>query len=74
MTTDNVGRQIAFVLNDEVFSAPNVNEPIPNGQTSISGGFDNVETARDLARLLSIGRLTCPVVLLDERLVNEGEK
>lgn len=53
MTTDNVGQQIAIVLNNEVYSAPMVNEPIPNGNLSISGGFEDVNAAKDFQSILS---------------------
>ena len=53
MTTDNVGQQIAIMLNNEVYSAPMVNEPIPNGNLSLSGGFEDVNTAKDFQKILS---------------------
>jgi len=69
MTTDNVGRQVAVVLDDRVYSAPNVNEPIPNGNTSISGGFDDVTEAKDLATILSIGKLPSKIEIIEEAVV-----
>ncbi len=69
MTTDNVGRQVAVVLDNRVYSAPNVNEPIPNGNTSISGGFDDVTSARDLANILSIGKLPSKTEIIEEAVV-----
>ncbi|BDS13711.1 protein translocase subunit SecDF [Aureispira anguillae] len=69
MTTDNVGRQVAVVLDNKVYSAPNVNEPIPNGNTSISGGFDNVTEAKDLANILSIGKLPAKPEIIEEAVV-----
>lgn len=53
MTTDNVNRQIAILLNNEVYSAPRVNEPIPNGNLSISGGLEDANVARDFQNILS---------------------
>lgn len=53
MTTDNVNRQIAILLNNEVYSAPIVNEPIPNGNLSISGGFEDANVAKDFQSILS---------------------
>ena len=69
MTTDNVGRQVAVVLDNKVYSAPNVNEPIPSGNTSISGGFEEVTEARDLANILSIGKLPSKTTIIEEAVV-----
>ena len=69
MTTDNVGRQVAVVLDNKVYSAPNVNEPIPNGSTSISGGFEEVSEAADLANILSIGKLPSRPEIIEEAVV-----
>jgi SecD/SecF fusion protein len=69
MTTDNVGRQVAVVLDNQVYSAPNVEGPIPNGNTSISGGFDEVTEARDLANILSVGKLPCRPEIIEEAVV-----
>ena len=54
-TTENVGKQTAFVLDGDVVSAPKVNQPI-YGQTQISGQF-NQERAQDLAQTLRYGSL-----------------
>lgn len=56
MTTRNVGKPIAVVLDNVVYSAPNINEPITGGTSQISGGFD-VKEAQDLAQILEIGKL-----------------
>lgn len=48
VTTENVGKQIAFVVNHEVVSAPSVNAPIVGGATVITGTFTEQE-AGDLA-------------------------
>jgi len=69
MTTDNVGRQVAVVLDNRVYSAPNVNEPIPNGNTSISGGFSEAIEAQDLANILSIGKLPARPEIIEEAVV-----
>lgn len=53
MTTDNVNQQIAILLNNEVYSAPIVNEPIPNGNLSLSGGFTTIKNAEDFQNILS---------------------
>ena len=56
MTEENVGKFVAVVLDDFVYSAPVVNGKIPNGRTSISGGF-TIEEAQDLANALKSGKL-----------------
>lgn len=65
MTTDNVGKQIAITLDNKVYSAPMVNEPIPNGNVSISGGFETVQEANDFSDILSLKSvLPSPLKLL----------
>nr|WP_228046018.1 protein translocase subunit SecD [Saccharopolyspora sp. HNM0983] len=55
-TSANVGQQAAFVLDSEVVSAPEVNEPQPGGNASISGQF-NQQSAQNLADILKYGSL-----------------
>lgn len=54
-TTNNVGKNVAFVLDGDVVSAPTINQPI-YGQTQISGQF-NQERAQQLAQVLRYGSL-----------------
>ena len=68
LTGDNVGKQIAIVLDDYVYSAPNVNGEIPNGRSSITGGFD-IEEAKDLANILKAGKLPAPARIVEEAVV-----
>tara|TARA_Y100000590_G_scaffold420689_1_gene523643 strand:- start:2142 stop:3731 length:1590 start_codon:yes stop_codon:yes gene_type:complete len=68
VTTDNVGKPFAIVLDNEVISAPIINEPILGGSGMISGGF-TVEEANDLAILLRAGALPAPLIILEERTV-----
>lgn len=68
MTEKNRGRAIAIVLDDIVYSAPNVNEPIPNGNSRISGNF-SIEEAQDLANILKAGKLPTPAKIVQEQLV-----
>ncbi len=56
LTEKNVGRPIAVTLDNRVYTAPNVNEPIPNGNSQISGNFTEDE-AKDLVNVLSAGKL-----------------
>jgi preprotein translocase subunit SecD len=68
VTRENVNRPFAIVLDDEVVSAPNINEPICGGAAQISGNF-TVQEASDLALLLRAGALPAPLAVLEERTV-----
>lgn len=68
VTTENVGRPFAIILDNEVISAPRINEPIRGGSGIISGGF-TVEAANNLAVLLRAGALPAPLQILEERTV-----
>jgi protein-export membrane protein SecD len=67
-TTDNVGRRLAIVLDGEIVSAPNINEPITSGNGMISGNF-TFQDATDLALLLRSGALPAPLLVVEERTV-----
>ena len=69
LTGENIGRQIAIVLDDYVYSYPNVNDEIPNGRSSISGGGMTIEEAQDLANILKAGKLPAPARILEEQVV-----
>jgi len=68
MTTDNVGKPIAIVLDDIVYSAPNVINPITTGTSEISGSF-TIEEAQDLANILQSGKLPAPAKIVQEQVV-----
>jgi SecD/SecF fusion protein len=68
ITGNNVGRQLAIVLDRKVSSAPTIRERIPNGDASIHGSF-SVEEAKDLAIVLRAGALPAPVRMVEERSV-----
>ncbi len=68
LTGEHVGDQIAILLDDYVYSAPNVNSEIPNGRSSITGGF-TVEEAEDLANVLKAGKLPAPARIIEEAVV-----
>jgi len=68
ITEENVGRQLAVVLDDVVYSAPVIREKIPGGRARISGSF-TVEEATDLAIVLRAGSLPAPVEILENRTV-----
>ena len=61
-------REIAILLDDEVVSAPRVNEPITNGTSSISGNF-TIQEGQDLANILQIGKLPAETRIIQESLV-----
>ena len=61
-------RSIAILLDDEVVSAPSVNEAITQGRSSISGQF-TVQEARDLANILEVGKLPAKTQIIQESLV-----
>jgi preprotein translocase subunit SecD len=70
-TQANVGRPFAIILDDQVISAPRINEPILGGSGQISGQF-NVEQANDLSILLRAGALPAPLQVVEERTVGPG--
>lgn len=68
VSTTNVGRQLAIVLDGHVESAPVIREPITGGRGQITGRFDIAE-AQDLANVLRNGALPAPLKLIEERTV-----
>lgn len=68
VTAQNVGKQLAIILDGNVYSAPSIRERIPSGQARITGNF-TPEEARDLADVLRAGALPAPVAILEERTV-----
>ena len=68
LTSKNVGKRFAIVLDNKVISAPVIQEPIPTGNAQISGNF-TFETANDLAILLRAGSLPAPITIAEERTV-----
>ncbi len=68
MTADNIGKCIAIVLDDMVYSYPRVNSEISGGRSSITGTF-TVEEADDLANVLKSGKLPAPTSIVQESVV-----
>lgn len=68
MTKENVGRSIAVVLDDYVYSFPTVNQEITGGRSQISGNF-TVEEAKDLANVLKSGKMPAPAYIAQEDIV-----
>ena len=68
LTENNIGRQVAIVLDGYVYSFPTVNDVIPNGSSSISGNF-TVEEAEDLSNMLKAGKLPAPAKIIQSEIV-----
>jgi SecD/SecF fusion protein len=68
LTTKNVGRPIAVVLDNMVYSAPNVNEPITTGSSQISGNY-TIKEAQDLSEILQTGKLPAPAKIVQEQVI-----
>lgn len=68
---NGVGRPIAIVLDNIVYSAPVVNGPIPNGSSEITmgKGAARVKEAQDLADILQSGKLPAPAKIVQEQIV-----
>lgn len=68
LTKDNIGNQIAIVLDELVYSAPNVQVEITGGRSQISGDF-SPEEAKDLANVLKSGKMAASVNIVQEDVV-----
>lgn len=68
MTANNIGRQIAIVLDGMVYSYPRVNNEITGGRSNISGQF-SIEEADDLANVLKSGKLPAPARIVQDTVV-----
>ena len=68
LTKENVGRQIAIVLDGTVYSYPNVLNEISGGVSSITGHF-SIEEATDLTNVLKSGKLPAPATIVQEQVV-----
>ncbi|HQO81723.1 MAG TPA: protein translocase subunit SecD [Deltaproteobacteria bacterium] len=68
VTSENVGKRLAILLDGKVYSAPVIREAIAGGRAIIEGNFTD-EEASDLAIILRAGSLPAPVDILEERTV-----
>jgi len=68
VTRKHTNKPFAIVLDNEVLSAPNINEPICGGRAEISGSF-TLEEVNDLSILLRAGALPAPMKVVEERTV-----
>ena len=71
VTSENVGRPFAIVLDDKVISAPRILSPITGGSGQISGNF-TVDQANNLSILLRAGALPAKLTIVEERTVGPG--
>ncbi len=68
LTKENIGKSIAIVLDDMVYSAPRVNAEITGGRSQITGGF-TPEEAKDLANVLKSGKMAASINIVQEDVV-----
>ncbi len=68
LTEANVGRAVAIVLDNYVYSAPNVNGKIDGGNSQITGNFTTNDT-KDLSTVLSSGKMPAPTQIVQEDIV-----
>jgi SecD/SecF fusion protein len=68
LTGDNVGKAVAILLDNYVYSAPRVNQAISGGNSVISGSF-SIQEAQDLANILKTGKLPAPAKIVQEQVV-----
>ena len=68
LTAANINRPIAIILDDLVYTAPNVTGEIPTGNSSISGNF-TIDETKDMANVLKAGKLPAPTHIVEEAVV-----
>ncbi len=68
LTRENINKAIAIVLDDAVYSAPNVNDEINGGNSQITGHF-TIEDTKDLANTLNSGKMPAPMRILSSTMV-----
>lgn len=68
ITQQNINRSVAVVLDDQVYSYPNVNSVIEGGRSQITGNF-TVEEAKDLANVLKSGKMAARVNIASESVI-----
>ena len=68
ITKTNIGRAIAIVLDNTVYSAPRVNGEIAGGSSEITGNF-TIEETKDLANTLNSGKMPAPTRIVQEEVV-----
>lgn len=68
LTARSVGRPVAIIIDNLVYTAPTVQGEIPNGNSSITGNF-TIEETKDMANVLKAGKLPAPTHIVEEAVV-----
>jgi SecD/SecF fusion protein len=68
LTAANINRPVAIILDNLVYTAPTVQNEIPNGSSSITGNF-TIEETKDMANVLKAGKLPAPTNIVEEAVV-----
>lgn len=68
LTSDNIGKSVAIVLDDYVYSFPTVQSEISGGRSQITGNF-TINEANDLSNILKSGKLPAPARIIEEAIV-----
>ena len=68
VTEANIGKPVAIVLDDVVYSYPNIRQKIDGGRSQITGDF-TVEEAQDLANVLKSGKMTAKVDIISDMVI-----
>ncbi len=68
ITRDNVGKNVAIVMDGVVYSAPRINQEIAGGSSIITGNF-SVDDAKDLANILKSGKLPASMIIVEKAIV-----
>ncbi|WP_326523530.1 protein translocase subunit SecD [Sphingomonas sp.] len=70
VTQENAGKPFAIIVDNQVISAPNINEPILGGSATISGGGFTAQSANELAIALRSGRLPVRLGVIEESTIS----
>ena len=68
LTSANVGKPLAIILDDRVLQSPNIKQPITGGSGQISGNFSS-EEAKDIALILKSGSLSAPIKVISKDII-----
>ncbi len=68
ITKENIGKSVAIVLDNRVYSYPTVQNEISGGRSSITGNF-SINEAKDLANILKAGKMPAPARIVEEAVV-----
>jgi SecD/SecF fusion protein len=71
LTARSIGRPVAIIIDNLVYTAPTVQGEIPNGNSSITGNF-TVEETKDMSNVLKAGKLPAPTHIVEEAVVGSS--